>query len=109
MQEWRAAGCGPTASRQRADPGLRDTISSSEKARLSVTLVRTTLIQLSINGESRSIAAGANLTRLLDELSLAGKRLAVEKNGEIVPRSLYPETLLAEGDKLEIVVAVGGG
>ena len=67
------------------------------------------MIQLSVNGEPRSIAAGANLARLIDELSLAGKKIAVEKNGEIVPRSRYPETPLADGDKLEIVVAVGGG
>ena len=67
------------------------------------------MIQLSVNGESRSIAAGANLARLIDELALAGKKIAVEKNGEIVPRSRYPETPLADGDKLEIVVAVGGG
>ena len=67
------------------------------------------MIQLSVNGESRSIAAGANLARLIDDLALAGKRIAVEKNGEIVPRSRYPETPLADGDRLEIVVAVGGG
>jgi sulfur carrier protein len=67
------------------------------------------VIQLSVNGEPRSIAPGASLARLVDELALAGKRIAVEKNGEIVPRSRYPETLLADGDKLEIVVAVGGG
>ena len=67
------------------------------------------MIQFSVNGEPRRIAAGANLAGLIDELALAGKRIAVERNGEIVPRSRYPETLLAEGDKLEIVVAVGGG
>lgn len=67
------------------------------------------MIQLSVNGEPRSIAAGARLAQLIDELALAGKRIAVERNGEIVPRSRYPETALAEGDRLEIVVAVGGG
>ena len=67
------------------------------------------MIQLSVNGESRSIAPGANLARLIAELALAGKRVAVERNGEIVPRSHYPEILLADGDRLEIVVAVGGG
>lgn len=67
------------------------------------------MIQLSVNGESRSIAPGANLARLLEDLSLTGKRVAVERNGEIVPRSRYAETLLANGDQLEIVVAVGGG
>jgi len=67
------------------------------------------MIQLSVNGESRSIAPGANLARLLEDLSLTGKRVAVERNGEIVPRSRYAETPLANGDQLEIVVAVGGG
>ena len=47
--------------------------------------------------------------RLLDALELSGKRVAVERNGEIVPRSRYSVTRLAEGDALEIVVAVGGG
>ncbi len=40
---------------------------------------------------------------------MAGKRIAIEKNGEIVPRSQYGETQLRDGDRLEIVVAVGGG
>jgi sulfur carrier protein len=47
--------------------------------------------------------------RLLEALALSGKRVAVEKNGEIVPRSRYADTRLADGDALEIVVAVGGG
>ena len=67
------------------------------------------MITLSVNGQSRRIDPGITLAALLDELSLSGKRVAVEKNGEIVPRSRYPETPLAEGDQLEIVVAVGGG
>jgi len=67
------------------------------------------VIQLSVNGEPRHIAPGASLARLIDELALAGKRIAVERNGEIVPRSRYGETALADGDQLEIVVAVGGG
>ena len=67
------------------------------------------MIQLSINGQPQRIEPGANIAQLLETLELAGKRIAVEKNGEIVPRSRYGETPLAEGDKLEIVVAVGGG
>jgi len=67
------------------------------------------VITLSVNGQSRAIDPGITLAALLDELSLSGKRVAVEKNGEIVPRSRYPETPLADGDQLEIVVAVGGG
>ncbi len=67
------------------------------------------MITLSVNGQSRAIDPGVTLAALLEELSRGGKRVAVEKNGEIVPRSRYPDTPLAEGDQLEIVVAVGGG
>ena len=67
------------------------------------------MIQLSVNGQIQSVEPGANLERLLEALALAGKRVAVEKNGEIVPRSRYADTRLADGDALEIVVAVGGG
>ena len=67
------------------------------------------MIQLSVNGQVQRLEPGANVTRLLETLELAGKRVAVEKNGEIVPRSRYADTRLAEGDALEIVVAVGGG
>jgi sulfur carrier protein len=67
------------------------------------------MIQLSINGQPRQFPPGANIGHLINELALAGKRIAVERNGEIVPRSRYAETLLADGDRLEIVVAVGGG
>jgi sulfur carrier protein len=72
-------------------------------------LWRFKVIQLSVNGQVRRVEPGANLARLLEALELSGKRVAVEKNGEIVPRSQYPSTHLAEGDALEIVVAVGGG
>ncbi|TMH85628.1 MAG: sulfur carrier protein ThiS [Betaproteobacteria bacterium] len=67
------------------------------------------MIQLSVNGQVQRLEPGANVAQLLDALELAGKRVAVEKNGEIVPRSRYSDTRLAEGDALEIVVAVGGG
>ena len=67
------------------------------------------LMKLIINGESRSFPPPLSLAQLVDTLSLVGKRIAIEKNGEIVPRSLYAETLLVDNDRLEIVVAVGGG
>ena len=67
------------------------------------------MIQFSVNGQPRQLEPGANIQRLLDELELAGKRVAVEKNGEIIPRSRFADTQLADGDTLEIVVAVGGG
>ena len=67
------------------------------------------MIQLSVNGQVRRFEPGANIAQLLDTLELAGKRVAVERNGEIVPRGRYAATRLADGDALEIVVAVGGG
>ena len=66
-------------------------------------------MQLTVNGAPHSFGQGLNLAQLLETLNLTGKRLAVERNGEIVPRSQFAETLLTDGDKLEIVVAVGGG
>ena len=48
-------------------------------------------------------------TGLVESLGFAGKRIAVERNGEIVPRSAYAQTMIVPGDRLEIVVAVGGG
>jgi len=62
-----------------------------------------------VNGELRAIAPAATVSALLEQMHLTGKRLAVERNGEIVPKSRHAETQLAAGDKLEIVVAVGGG
>lgn len=67
------------------------------------------MIELSINGERRSLQPPVTVAQLLEHQGLAGKRVAVERNGEIVPRSRHSDTQLAQGDRLEIVVAVGGG
>jgi sulfur carrier protein len=67
------------------------------------------VIALTINGQSRSFSDPLNVARLIEELELRGKRLALERNGEIVPRSQFDQIALADGDALEIVVAVGGG
>ena len=67
------------------------------------------MLDLTLNGESRRFAAPLSVADLLAELELLGKRVAVERNGQIVPRSLHADTSLASGDQLEIVVAVGGG
>lgn len=67
------------------------------------------MIELIINGTSRHFDAPLDVIRLVEQLGLAGKRIALERNGEIVPRSQFNTTSLADGDKLEIVVAVGGG
>ena len=66
-------------------------------------------MELVINGEPQRLATPLTVAALLEERGLAGKRVAVEKNGEIVARSRHAETLLAAGDRIEIVVAVGGG
>lgn len=62
-----------------------------------------------VNGSPHTLAPDANLADLLNAMSLTGKRIAVECNGEIVPRSRHASHTLVEGDRLEIVVAVGGG
>ena len=67
------------------------------------------MINVSVNGAVRSIGADATVAALLAEMQLTGKRVAVERNGEIVPKSLHGATPLTAGDQLEIVVAVGGG
>lgn len=64
---------------------------------------------ITLNGEMRSLGEIATVAALLDSLGHSGKRVAVERNGEIVPKSLHPVTPLADGDRIEIVVAVGGG
>jgi sulfur carrier protein len=67
------------------------------------------VIALTINGERRQFAKALSVDQLLQRLELRGKRIAVERNGEIVPRSQFEATRLSDGDALEIVVAVGGG
>ncbi len=66
-------------------------------------------ISIYLNGEPHLIAAGQTVADLMNRLALAGKRIAVERNGEIVPRARHADTPLVTGDRLEIVVAVGGG
>lgn len=66
-------------------------------------------IRIVLNGTPRELAAPLTFAQLLDELQLGGRRLAVERNGEIVPRSRFPEQRLADGDQVEVVMAVGGG
>ena len=67
-------------------------------------------MRILLNGHRRELEGNQpNVASLIRELGLEGKRIAVERNGEIVPRSRYAETPLADGDKLEIVGAVGGG
>ena len=66
-------------------------------------------ITVRINGVERTVAAGATIVGLLEELGLGGKRVAVERNQAVVPRTRHAETTLADGDRLELVTFVGGG
>jgi len=66
-------------------------------------------MQILLNGESRSVAPETRLPTLIEQLRLGERRLAVELNGAIVPRSTWADTALRDGDRLEIVHAIGGG
>jgi sulfur carrier protein len=67
------------------------------------------MIQVTVNGKAHRFDRPVEVSALLSSLDLVGKKVAVERNGEIVPRSAHASTVLADGDQLEIVVAVGGG
>ncbi|HMV04690.1 MAG TPA: sulfur carrier protein ThiS [Accumulibacter sp.] len=66
-------------------------------------------MQLLINGERRHFPAALTVAELVEALDHTGKRIAVERNGVIVARGRHAETVLSDGDQIEIVVAVGGG
>ncbi len=70
------------------------------------------LLTLTLNGQNREfdgLRDGATLDLLVDALGLKGDRVAVELNGEIVPRAAWPQARLSSGDRLELVHFVGGG
>ena len=67
------------------------------------------MIRILVNGETQQLGDAPSVAALLAARGLIGKRVAVELNGAIVPRSRHAETSLAEADRVEIVVAVGGG
>ena len=67
------------------------------------------VLHINLNGQPRSFNAGLTLAELLAQEQLAGKRVAVELNGDIVPRSRHHEQILQQGDRVEIVHAIGGG
>lgn len=66
-------------------------------------------ISLSLNGEKKNVQANSSLEQLIIELGFQDKKIAVELNEEIIPRSLFSETILRENDCLEVVHAIGGG
>ncbi|HEX2648597.1 MAG TPA: sulfur carrier protein ThiS [Burkholderiales bacterium] len=67
------------------------------------------MIQIIVNGSGQSHPGPLTVRDLVQQMALGGKKIAVERNGEIVPKAAHAATLLADGDRLEIVVAVGGG
>ena len=69
----------------------------------------TALATVTVNGVPRNVEDVRTIAELVVQLGLTGKRIAVERNGEVVPRSRYADTPLVRGDRLEIVGAVGGG
>lgn len=66
-------------------------------------------MKITVNGKEQTCTENALVSDLLVQLELVGRRVAVERNGEIVPRSLHGSVALSDGDQIEIVVAVGGG
>ena len=62
-----------------------------------------------LNGQPHAIAARASVAELLRQIGLDARKVAVERNEEIVPRSTYAQTVLAAGDAIEIVHFIGGG
>ncbi|WP_431303818.1 sulfur carrier protein ThiS [Sediminicoccus sp. BL-A-41-H5] len=66
-------------------------------------------LKLTVNGEARRVPQGLTVAGLLTEIGLAERKVAVERNLEIVPRSQHATTALAEGDAIEIVHFIGGG
>jgi sulfur carrier protein len=67
------------------------------------------MINVQINGESHSFDKSIKVANVVEQLSLTGKKVAIERNGELIPRSQYGSCEVLDGDQLEIVVAVGGG
>lgn len=67
------------------------------------------MLEIIVNGKSRSITGPASVSQLVQRMDLQGKRIAVEVNGEIVPASQHSSYQLSSGDNIEIVGAIGGG
>jgi sulfur carrier protein len=66
-------------------------------------------IDVIVNGNARTVAQGTTVAALIGELGLGDRRVAVERNREVVPRAEHATTVLAAGDRLELVTFVGGG
>ena len=69
----------------------------------------TTNLRVQVNGEPRDLPRGYTLDKLLAQLDLTGRRVALALNREVVPRSTYTDVAIEDGDRIEILEAVGGG
>ena len=76
---------------------------------MATTTTAATTISITVNGEAREVPAPATVADLLRRIGLDTRKVAVERNMEIVPRSAYAETALVAGDALEVVHFIGGG
>ena len=66
-------------------------------------------MHITLNGEEKSLKEGTSLNQLLEQLGIEGKRIAVEINREIIPKSEHAQYEIRDGDKIEVVHAIGGG
>jgi sulfur carrier protein len=66
-------------------------------------------MNIQVNGQERTLADGSTIATLLSELGVTQPHVAVEVNLEVVPRAQHRETVLADGDRVEVVTLVGGG
>jgi thiamine biosynthesis protein ThiS len=87
---------------------LKRTDVFQKKAAYAAFFIKGTCMQISVNGEVERIEP-QSLESYLTTKSLLGRRIAVERNGDIVPKSQFSEVILEDGDVLEIVHAIGGG
>ena len=73
------------------------------------TAITTSMITARINGIREKVKAGTTISILINDLNIANRKIALEVNGEIIPRSQFDSRILEDGDQIEIVTAVGGG
>lgn len=66
-------------------------------------------MEINVNGETKQLRTGLTISELIADMDLADKRVAVEVNQQIVPRSEYADHKVSAGDRVEIVTAIGGG
>src|SRR5439155_14280567 len=102
-------GCGGGLAHGRGAGSSRVNTNDSKSGTSSGSSIIRFVIQVTVNGKAHRFEQPLEIAALLSKLELVGKKIAVERNGEIVPKSAHASTLVADGDELEIVVAVGGG